>query len=232
MFRRYGQIDQDPELNAYDDDLAGFDEEGRDSATDNEGAPVQAKRLNAQPEEEEEEEDEWYLPGAASPDNQDAEPIEGAREQITERLPETSPRTRAATRRGRTSPSRALASKRRRKVDSPFTFPRSRLRLTMYRFRRKRSRFWRNLSLRTSMRPYEVLRLVTSLPRDLILPPSAPNNLIPQQQQLKHPNLRPVGRIEESQEHDQSRGLYHHAERALIRDRPTHMIPCLLLQRP
>jgi len=129
MFRRYGQIDQDPELNGYNDDLAEFDEEGRDSATDDEGAPVQAKRVNAQPEEEEEEEDEWqpamHLPGAASPRSQDAEPLEEeARERITERQPETRPRTRAATRRGRTSPSAALASKRRRKVSSPSTFPR------------------------------------------------------------------------------------------------------------
>lgn len=139
MFRRYGQIEQDPELNAYNDDLEGLDEERRDSATDDEGAPVQTKRVNAQPEEEEEDEDEWQpamdLPGAAGPRNQDAEPLEeGAREQITEHQPETSPRTRAAARRARTSPSRALVSKRRRKVGSPFTFPRSRVKLTMHSF--------------------------------------------------------------------------------------------------
>ena len=137
MFRRYGRIDQDPEMNAYNDDLAGFDE-GRDSATDDEGDPVQTKGVNAQPEEEEEEEENEWQTGPLEED---------AREQITERQPETGPRTRAATRRGRASPSGALASKRRRKVGSPLTFPRCRVRLTT-RFRRKRSRFWRkNLNL-------------------------------------------------------------------------------------
>ena len=186
--RRYGRIDQDPELNTYNDDLADFDEEeGRDSATDDEGDPVQTKRVDAQPEEEEEGEDEGqaalYLPEAASPRNQDAEPLEEeAAEQTIERQPDTSPRTRAATRRGRVSPSGALASKRRRKVGLPFSFPRSRLRLTMRRFRRTHSRFWKNLSLMTSRRPYEVPRLMTSLPRNLNLPPSASNNPTPQQQ--------------------------------------------------
>jgi hypothetical protein len=114
-FRRFGRINQDPELNAYNDDLKGFDEEeGRDSATDDEGAPIQTKRVDAQPEEEEEEDEGQATmkpTGAASPQGQDAE------EQTTGRQPKTSIRKRVATRQGRVSSSGVLASiKRRRKV--------------------------------------------------------------------------------------------------------------------
>jgi hypothetical protein len=122
MFRRYGRINQDPELNAYNDDLTGFDEEeGRDSATDDEGAPIQTKRVDDQPEEEEEEEEDegqaaMKSTGAASPQNQDAEPLEvEAEEQTTGRQPETSPRKRVATRLGHVSSSGVLASKKRRR---------------------------------------------------------------------------------------------------------------------
>jgi len=125
-FRRYGRIDQDPELNAYEDDLAEFDaEEGGDSATDDECVPVQTKRMHAQPQEQEEDEDEdedegqavMHQPGArVVPHHQDAEAPEEFEEQTTEHQPEKGPRTRAATRRSRVSPVGALAPKRRRTV--------------------------------------------------------------------------------------------------------------------
>ena len=54
MYRGYGKVDEDDELNAGDDGLVEVDEgERRDSPTDNEDNPAQIKRVNALRQEEE-----------------------------------------------------------------------------------------------------------------------------------------------------------------------------------
>lgn len=121
-FRRYGRIDQDPELNDYEHDLAEFDaEEGDDSATDDECVPIQTKKMDNQPQEEEDDEDEGQAVmhqsrARVGPHHQDAEAPEEFEEQTTEHRPKKGPRTRAATRRSRASPVGTLSLKRRRSV--------------------------------------------------------------------------------------------------------------------
>jgi hypothetical protein len=125
MYRRYGNIDGDDELNADDDGLVEADEEERrDSATDNEDSPVQIKRANARRQEEEEEEEdvEGHRP-EASPNlrSRDAQRQEEAstEEQAVEQQPEVR-RTRSTTRRNRVPPGNASGPKGRRTVSSPF----------------------------------------------------------------------------------------------------------------
>jgi hypothetical protein len=93
-FRRYVRIDQDDELNADDDEL-----ERGDSATDNEGGPVETRRTDAQ--RQEEEEDDYDGEQAAAPE------------------PKTRPRTRAATRQSRALRVETPMPKRRRTVSLP-----------------------------------------------------------------------------------------------------------------
>ena len=125
MYRRYGKIDEDDELNADDDGLVELDEEERrDSATDNEDSPVQITRADAQRQEEEEEEDGegqavMHRPEASSNlRSRDAEE-ESTEEQIGEQRPEAY-RTRSTTRRSRAPLGHAPGPKRRRTVSSPF----------------------------------------------------------------------------------------------------------------
>jgi hypothetical protein len=130
MYRRYGKIGEDDELNADDDGLVEFDEEERrDSATDNEDSPVQIKRANAQREEEEEEEEDgegqavMYRAEASSnlrsrdAERKDEDSIE---EQAGEQWPGAY-RTRSTTRRSRVSPGDAPGPKKRRAVSSPLS---------------------------------------------------------------------------------------------------------------
>ena len=126
MYRRYGKIDEDDELNADDDGLVELDgEERRDSATDNEDSPVQIKRANARRQEEEEEEDvEGHLPEAGSNlRSRDAmrQEEESTEEQAGEQQPEVR-RTRSTTRQSRVSLGDASGPKRRRTVSSPFSY--------------------------------------------------------------------------------------------------------------
>jgi hypothetical protein len=133
MYRRYGKIDEDDELNADDDGLVELDgdlveldgEERRDSATDNEDSPVQIRRANARRQEEEEEEDvEGHLPEASSNlRSRDAmrQEEESTEEQAGEQQPEAR-RTRSTTRRSRVSLGDASGPKRRRTVSSPFSY--------------------------------------------------------------------------------------------------------------
>ena len=129
MYRRYGRIDQDDELNADDDGLVESDGgERRDSATDNEDSPIQIKRVHAQRQEEEEEEDgegraEMHRPAARSnlrslgAERQEEDRTE---EQAAEQQPETG-RTTSTRRRSRVSLSEAPGPKRRRTVSLPFS---------------------------------------------------------------------------------------------------------------
>jgi len=129
MYRRYGKIDEDDELNADDDGLVEMDEEERrDSATDNEDSPVQMKRADAQRQEEEEEEEDgegqavMHRPEARSNlRSRDAERKEekSTEEQAGERRPGAY-RTRSTTRQSRVSLGNASGPKRRRTVSSPF----------------------------------------------------------------------------------------------------------------
>jgi hypothetical protein len=127
MYRRYGKIDEDDELNADDDGLVELnEEERRDSATDNEDSPVQIKRANAQRQEEEEEEEDgegqavMHRPEAGSNlRRRDAERQE--EESTEEQVEEQRRRTRSTTRRSRVSPGDAPGPKRRRTVSSPFS---------------------------------------------------------------------------------------------------------------
>jgi hypothetical protein len=130
MYRRYGKIDEDDELNADDDGLVEMDEEERrDSATDNEDSPVQMKRADAQRQEEEEEEEDGEgqavmhrpeaRPNLRSRDAE-REEEESTEEQAGERRPEAY-RTRSTTRRSRVSLGDAAPGpKKRRTVSSPF----------------------------------------------------------------------------------------------------------------
>lgn len=127
MYRRYGKIDEDDELNADDDGLAELDEEERrDSATDNEDSPVQIKRANAQRQEEEEEEEDgegqavMHRPEAGSNlRRRDAERQE--EESTEEQVGEQRRRTRSTARRSRVSLGDAPGPKRRRTVSPPFS---------------------------------------------------------------------------------------------------------------
>ncbi len=129
MYRRYGKIDEDDELNADDaddDDDDGLveldEEERRDSATDNEDSPVQIKRANARRQEEEEEEEDgeeaiMHRPEASvNLRSRDAkrQEEESTKEQAGEQQPEVG-RTRSTTRRDAPGP------KRRRAVSIPFS---------------------------------------------------------------------------------------------------------------
>ncbi len=128
VYRRYGRIDQDEELNADDDGLVELDEEERrDSATDNEDSPVQIKRAHAQRQEEEEEEDGEGQTVMHSPEersnlrSRDAErqEEESTEEQAAGQQPKTR-RTRSTMRASRVSLGEALGRKRRKTVSSPF----------------------------------------------------------------------------------------------------------------
>jgi len=119
--RRFGGIDRDPELNAYDD-LSDAGGKG-DSATDDEDGPVKSKRTDALREEEEEEGDDscqaikYQLGAGLSEHNWDAEQQdEVGDKQVTEHQPEQGPQTRARTRQNRVSLGEAPASKKRRTV--------------------------------------------------------------------------------------------------------------------
>jgi hypothetical protein len=123
--RRFGRIDRDPELNAYDD-LSDAGDKG-DSATDDEDGPVKSKRADALREEEEEEGDDsrqaikYQLGAGLSEHNWDAELQDEVEDkQITERQPEQGPRTRARTLQSRVSLGEAPVSKRRRTVSLTF----------------------------------------------------------------------------------------------------------------
>ena len=131
MYRRYGKIDEDDELNADDDDdgPVGLDEEERiHSATDNEDSPVQIKRAKAQRQEEEEDDEDgeeavMHQPEADSnlrswyEERQEEESTKG---QAAEQRPETG-RTRSTTRRSRVSLGEASGPKRRRTVSLPLS---------------------------------------------------------------------------------------------------------------
>jgi hypothetical protein len=119
--RRFGRIDRDPELNAYDD-LSDAGDKG-DSATDEEDGPVKSKRTDALREEEEEEGDDsrqaikYQLGAGPSEHNWEAEQQDEVEDkQITEHRHEQGPRTRARTQQSRASLGEAPASKKRRKV--------------------------------------------------------------------------------------------------------------------
>ena len=134
MYRRFGRIDEDDELNAdnADDELVEMDdEERRDSATDNEDSPVQIKRIAQRQEEEEEEEEEdgdgqavMHRPEASS--NLRSQGAKRQEEEITEEQAGgqqlEAGRTRSTRRRSRVSPGEALGPKRRRTVSTPFSF--------------------------------------------------------------------------------------------------------------
>jgi hypothetical protein len=128
MYRRYGRIGQDDELNADDDGLVQSDGgEKTDSSTDNEDSPIQVKRAHAQRQEEEEEEDGegravMHRPAARSNlRSLGAERQEDrTEEQAAEQQRETG-RTTSTRRRSRVSLSESPGPKRRRTVSLPFS---------------------------------------------------------------------------------------------------------------